>query len=214
VFVLFGVAELGRGWVYYHGDRIIVAKSALRDGATFTLPERLGDWRRINSEMPVLHKIETAGVFSQVWNYQNGTTVASVAFDYPFWGYHDLTVCYVANGWTIVRQQRLTEEASGNPPLMEVEMRKEPIGCGTVWFSTIDERGRWMEAPLVKRGLLDRWKVPGVTETSTYRVQVLVTGYVPLSESDGESVRQLFEDARKLLSSQLLGQIQDSHGKP
>ena len=210
-FALLGVAGLGRGWLHYHGQKaefVMAAKSALRAGATFTMPEQIGNWKRLNSAVP-LHKVETQGIFSQVWHYQKGETVASVALDYPFRGYHDVTVCYTLQGWRITRQERQAGEGTnGSPPLMEVEMNREPVSQGSLWFSTVDEQGHWLEMPVLERRVLDRWKLSGRIEPASYRVQVLVTGYGPLSPAEREPARQLFEDARKLLAQQLFGQMQ------
>jgi len=48
----------------------MASKSALRAGATFT--ECRADWQleAPESAVPLLHKVETAGIFSQVWHYQ------------------------------------------------------------------------------------------------------------------------------------------------
>ena len=210
-FALLGVAELGRGWLHHYGPKaahVIAAKSALRAGATFTMPEQIGNWKRLDSAVPG-HKVETQGIFSQVWHYQKGQTVASVALDYPFRGYHDVTVCYTVAGWHITRQERQAGKATDSSmALMEVEMKKEPISHGWLWFSTVDEQGHWMETPVLERRFLGRWKVSGRVEPVSYRVQVLMTGYGPLPPAEREPARQLFEAARKLLVQQLFSQMQ------
>ena len=87
-------------------------------------------------------------------------------------------------------------------------MNKEPVSQGSLWVSTVDEQGYWLETPVLERRFLDRWKLSGRIERASYRVQVLVSGYSPLSPAEREPARQLFEDARKLLAQQLFGQMQ------
>ena len=98
-FALLGLAELGRGWLYHHHNAafVMASPSALRAGATFSLPEQLGGWQCLDTAKP-LYQVEVQGISSKIWHYQKGQTVASVALDYPFRGYHDVTICYTLQG--------------------------------------------------------------------------------------------------------------------
>jgi CheY-like chemotaxis protein len=49
------VAELGRGWLHYHRQHVafvMASKSGLRAGAAFTLPEQIGNWKRLDAAVP------------------------------------------------------------------------------------------------------------------------------------------------------------------
>jgi exosortase len=212
-FALLGVAELGRGWLHSHRQQtalVMASKSALRPGATFTLPEQLGNWKRLNAAA-LTQKVETQGICSKIWHYQSGATVATVALDYPFRGYHDVTGCYRLQGWRIGRQSLQAEGGTNSSlPLMVVEMDKAPASHGLLWFSTVDEQRHWMETTEMKRSFWDRFDLSGgfgLVPTS-YRVQVLVAGYGLLAPDDQAAARQLFESARKLLAQQLFEQMQ------
>ena len=211
-FALLGMAELGRGALHYHRQQVafvMASSSALRAGATFTLPEQIGNWQRLDAAVPN-QKVETQGISSKIWHYQRGATLAAVALDYPFRGYHDVTECYRLQGWRLTRQERQAGTGTNSSlPLMVVEMEKQPASHGSLWFSTVDEQGHWMETPVVKRSLLERLDLSGgfgFVPTS-YRMQVLVAGYGLLPPEEQEAARQLFETARKLLAQQLWGQI-------
>ena len=210
-FAFLGLAELVRGAQHHYRQHVafvMASKSALRDGATFTLPDQIGNWKRLNSAVPG-HKVETQGIFSQIWQYQRGQAVASVALDYPFRGYHDVTICYTLQGWRITRQQRQAGQGTNSSmALMEVEMNKAPVSQGSLWFSTVDEQGHWMETPVVGRKVLERLQLTGRIEPVSYRVQVLLTGYGPPAPAERDAARQLFEAARELLVPQLFGQMQ------
>jgi hypothetical protein len=41
------------------------------------------------------------GVFSHIWQFEKGGARATISFDYPFFGYDDVTVCYHNAGWVI-----------------------------------------------------------------------------------------------------------------
>jgi hypothetical protein len=71
----------------------------------------------------------------------------------------------------------------------------------------VDDRGHWLETPVLEREFLDRWKVPWRTEPTTYRVQALVAGYTPLPAPEQQQVKEFFEQARALLWQQLAAQM-------
>jgi len=208
LFALVGVAQAVHGVLRYQRWMIErkIPESALRQGAAFSLPEQIGGWRRLSPDTPAIHKVETQGIFSQAWHYQNGSLMASVALDYPFRGYHDVTICYTVGGWDVLR--RATHAASaenGGMPAIEVHMQRELMQRGVLWFSTIDERGRWLEGSFVNRNFLQRFSE--TTTDTSYRIQVLTTSYLPLSKDAEDAVLGLFQETRKLLAAQLLGQM-------
>ena len=203
-FALLGTASLGVILFTHKKVFLLAGKSGLVAGATFSLPAHLGEWKRVDTAAP-FHKAETQGIYSQIWNYHNGSCEASVALDYPFRGYHDVTECYRLAGWSIEEATR--ETGAGGTPNMVVEMSREPVSHGTLWFSTMDDTGQWLERPVVIKGWLERWKISGRVEPSSYRVQLLVTGYAPLQPAERESARQLFAEAREQLAQQLIKQL-------
>ena len=223
-FALLGLVDLGLGWVQYQNSKVPEAlpKSALRDGATFAMPEQIGGWRRLNTEVPPLQKVETMGVSSQVWHYRRGDIVASLALDYPFQGYHDVTVCYSSRGWDLLERGSKGQPATnGSPSFVEVRMQNHVGLHGTVWFSAVDARGRWLTGsdlnPGLKNNFLGRlhpgrfnpgWlKMASRDDSVTYQLQVLSTGFNPLKPQEREQVRQFFEEARMMLWRQLFEQM-------
>jgi hypothetical protein len=209
------LVDLGLGWVHYQDSKAPAAlpKSALRPGATFAMPEQIGNWQRLNTEVPPLQKIETRGVYSQVWHYRRGDTLASLAIDYPFQGYHDVTLCYTVRGWDL-REERFHGGHTTNAslPFMEVRMQNHLGLHGALWFSVVDERGRWLPGPglnpSLKESLLERIKIGSLNDSVTYQLQVLSTGFNALRPLEREQVQQFFEEARMMLWRQLFEQIQ------
>ena len=84
-------------------------------------------------------------------------------------------------------------------------MQKDLLKQASLWFSTVDEHGRWYEETKV-RSLRERFTVETYLP-KTYRVQALVTGFTPLEPVERDEARKFFEAARKLLAAQLLGQL-------
>jgi len=202
--------ELGRGWAHHQQSKaeLAIPKSALREGAAFAMPEQLGKWTRLNAESPQVQKVETMGVFSQAWHYQNGETVASVALDYPFAGYHDVTLCYTLRGWKALgRVFRSAKETKAGVGFAQVQMQNEVGLNGVLWFSTVDERGNWQDTPPLEQDFLNRWKVPTSGQPTTYRVQVLATSYGKLAGPEQEQLKEFFEMARTALWQQLAAQM-------
>ena len=213
-FALLGLVDLGLGWGHYRRSRSEAGlpKSALREGATFAMPEQIGSWRRLNTEVPPLQKIETRGVSSQIWHYRRGDTLASLAIDYPFQGYHDVTLCYTLRGWDVLEQRsRGGQTTNASPPFEEVRMQNHLGLHGALWFSAVDERGRWLGGPglnpSLKDSFLERFKLASLNDSVTYQVQALSTGFNPLSPLEREQVRQFFEEARIMLWRQLFEQM-------
>lgn len=207
LFVAVGLGGLPRGWAFHQRmNGSVAAKSTLREGTQFAMPEQIGDWRRLEKEAPTLHKIETLGISSQMWNYKRGNIVATVAFDYPFRGYHDVMVCYKLAGWKVVHRDDTPASADGTPSVVKLRMDKEPVSYGYLWYSTINERGRWIDGTATQRNFINRWAMD--SDLSSYRIQVLVSGNIPLSESEWNATQRFFEAAREGLTRQFLDQIQ------
>jgi exosortase len=208
-FAFLGVVAIGRGWTHEHAQRnTTTPKSALSEGATFTLPGQIGEWTRIASASPLLQKIETLGVYSKVWHFQRRDLVASIALDYPFAGYHDVTVCYTMQGWKVLeRHSSEVKDSKGTVPCAEVQMEDDLGLRGSLWFSTVNEQGQWVEIPVSERAFVDRWRISGRVEPTTYRLQVLVTTFAPLPAAEQAQVRQLFENARVQVWNQLRAQL-------
>jgi exosortase len=214
-FALLGLVSVGVWAIERQRSKapIVPPKSALRAGATFALPEQIGEWKRLTTEVPPLQKIETRGIFSQVWHYRRGDTLASLAIDYPFQGYHELAKCYVLRGWDLREQRvRIQQGTNAVPPFAEMRMQNDLGMHGTLWYALVDERGRWLPRPTRGRSLkeraLERFKTIARRQSVTYQVQVLTTSFDPPKPQDLNQVRQFFDEGRDMLWRQLFEQMQ------
>jgi exosortase len=207
-FLLLGFTGAAVGWRHHVQAKqqfIMAANTALPQGATFSLPEQLQEWRRLDAGAPTARKIETLGIYSHVWQYQRGALVATVALDYPFRGFHDVSICYQNAGWTIAEERQRGAPGTGQPPLVELVMTREGLERGWLLYGTVNEQGAWQ--PLPQRGVQSRLSSANANEAPTYRVQVLLTGYAPMTPAARQQAWQLFETARSQLWEQLASQF-------
>ena len=210
---LIGVAQLAyaasRGGIgYWIGGGS--TRPTLRADAVFALPPQIDAWRRSESAEKLISQPEIEGKRSQAWAYQKDNVTAIVAIDFPFMGYHDLTVCYRVAGWNI-HESALKRSALSAGPFTQVRASRIDE-TGYLWYSLVDESGQWMEprkASAAER-LIERLNHLGRTEWNapTYQVQLWVQSYNPLTDpQQHEDLSHLFLAVRHDLAQQVLAQL-------
>jgi hypothetical protein len=208
VFAVVGLLQAVHGLTRFYEERKLarIPDPGLVTGATFRLPEDVAGWHTIET-VPTEQKIETMGVYSKIWHYQRGGIFASVALDYPFTGYHDVTLCYTLAGWEN-RGKRIqpADDAGKTPSEVQVDLKKDFMKYATLWFSTVDEHGHWQDRGEITQTLSSRFGNT-VDAATTYRVQVLVTSMSPLPEVQRAEIQQFFEHVRAEIVRQLLAQL-------
>ncbi len=211
IFALLGAAQIvtiathggAKRWVFRPAG-----VSSLRAGAAFTGSANVVGWERSASAERLLNQPEREGKQSQAWVYQQGGVNAVVAIDYPFPGYHDLTICYRNGGWDI-EDEKEQRPAAGAFSVVRTGRLNEH---GYLWFAATDEEGQWTEAPKAGVGarLVERFGKTGKASTSdtTYQIQVWAQTYTPLTEAQQGQLEQLFLAVRQDLAKQVLSQLQ------
>lgn len=222
-------AQLVRGWdFHFRQDTAAVVNPDWMDGsAKFSMPAELDGWRLISEQKPVPKKAAFEdGVYSHIWQYQKGGAVATLSFDYPFFGYHDVTVCYGNAGWDIseTKLQRASAE-NGMIPCMEVKLARKDGLKADLLYSTVDETGVWLEEPGIRSPfdpegnplaegnlasrLLHRFRqLPYAKESYdsaiNYRIQLLAAARGGLGDDQRRDVERLFREARPVLAAQFV----------
>src|SRR2546425_4596147 len=116
-------------------------------------------------------------------------------------------MCYTLSGWeTREKRIQLSDAQKQAPSEIEVSMKKDFMKYGTLWFSTVDQYGRWQDRGELSQTLAGRF-ANQVDAATTYRVQVLVTSISPLPEADRQEIHKFFERVREELVRQLLVQV-------
>jgi hypothetical protein len=191
------------------------------------MPAELDGWRLISEQKPVPEKAAFEdGVYSHIWQFQKGGAVATLSFDYPFFGYHDVTVCYGNAGWDIseTKLQRASAE-NGMIPCMEVKLARKDGLQADLLYSTVDETGVWLEEPGIRSPfdpegnplaegnlasrLLHRFRqLPYANESYdsaiNYRIQLLAAARGGLGDDQRRDVERLFREARPVLAAQFV----------
>lgn len=211
-FALVGVAQVAnaaaRGGIgYWIGGGS--ARASLRADATFSVPPQVGSWVRSDAAQKMIAQPEIEGKQSQAWAYQRDGLTAVVAIDYPFAGYHDLTICYRNAGWGI--QEEALKQPSPTAGVFTVVRAGRLNESGHLWYGLVDERGQWMEPPKASAAerLTDRVRHLGRTDWNApaYQVQVWVQAYSPLTDQQQQELSQLFLAVRQDLAQQVLKQL-------
>ena len=226
---ILGAVQLVRGWdFHFRKENARRINPAWMDGsAKFTLPQEIDGWRLVSDVKPMPKRAAFEdGVFSHIWQYQKGSTLATISFDYPFFGYHDVTVCYRNAGWEIgdSKLQRATTD-NAMVPCMEVVLEREGGVKADLLYSTVDETGVWLEEPgkrspydeegkalqegNVASRLTHRMRqLPYANEAYddaiNYRIQILAAARGGLGTEQRAQVENLFRKARILVADQFI----------
>jgi len=227
--VFLGIVQLVRGWDFHSqregGKKVNTTKF---DGsAFFALPLEIDGWKLLGERRPASKTAAYEdGVHSHIWRLQKDGLQAIVSLDYPFFGYHDVTVCYRNSGWTVTESKLLQASAeNGLIPNMEVVLAKDASLKALLLYSTVDEQGVWLEAspnrsaynqegkPLDEGNLFDRLfsrfrMIPIANESYdlavNFRIQTLAAARGGLSSTQKRDLEKLFQKARLLLAEQFV----------
>jgi hypothetical protein len=192
--------------------------------ARFSLPPEIAGWTLNSEAKPVPKKTAFEdGVYSHMWQYQRGGLVATISLDYPFFDYHDVRICYTGNGWT-VKESRLqsAKDSKDQIPCMEVSLEKENGLKGDLFYSTVDQFGKWLEESSQRAaydahgrafegGLLNRvayrfsqQQSPVAEDSLNYRIQLVASSQGGLDTLQHAQAAKLFQEARLLLAEQFV----------
>lgn len=229
LFVLLGAVQLVRGWDFHSGkEKARRINPTWMDGsAKFSLPQEIDGWKLISDVKPVPKRAAFEdGVFSHIWQFEKGGARATISFDYPFFGYHDVRVCYHNAGWVIdgTKLQRASTE-NNMIPCMEVVLTREGGLKADLLYSTVDETGTWLEEP-GKRSPYDEKGKPlregnlsarlthrmrqmpyaneAYDDAINYRIQILAAARGGLGAEQRRQVERLFRLARVLIAEQFI----------
>jgi len=226
---ILGAVQLVRGWdFHFRKENARRINPAWMDGsAKFTLPQKIDGWRLVSDVKPVPKRAAFEdGVYSHIWQYQKGSTLATISFDYPFFGYHDVTVCYRNAGW-MIGDTKLQRASADNAmvPCMEVVLEREGGLKADLLYSTVDETGVWLEEPgkrspydaegkaLQEGNIASRLshrmrQMPYANEAYddaiNYRIQILAAARGGLGSEQRQQVESLFRQARILIADQFI----------
>jgi exosortase len=191
-----------------HSGPVIAGLESLKEES---LPDRVGDYRRLAFAVHSRNPGSEFGEVSRVWTYQHEAHTATVSLDYTFPGWHDLSRCYTSQGWSIDRETVVPEEGH-----VMLQLSKPGYRTGYLLFCQFDRQGELLSPRTSGAGLsltrqasvlnrwLSRWRGVNVesatdSEGPIYQAQLFIEGYSPLSLEEQTKAGQLFVKAREQL---------------
>jgi exosortase len=172
------------------------------------------------------------GARSQSWKYRKETQEITVSVDYPFRGWHELTICYEADGWSggvreIIDLPKLEVlEGVAKPDekcVMAVFRRPDVSAYGYLLFESLNDRREPIPVPRGGRNVVqklrdrltafvERVRTLGASgnglndQTQTFQLQVFMQGFVASDDKDRAEAAEVFGVFRGLLARSLTPQ--------
>lgn len=115
--------------------------------ATFSPPPQIGDWKLLPESVQSSQRTLSFGSKSESFNYQNGNRQVLVSIDYPFYGYHDLNICYDMGGWKV---SVLSADTTGSTPELPYNVSLISRGVdqkGLLVYTAFLADGNWKLEP-------------------------------------------------------------------
>lgn len=184
------------------------------------LPAEWGSFRREKFEPASRGVTNGQGDHSRGWYYQWRGRKLAVVVDYPFRGWHELTVCYQLEGWKL-EQESIHEEkpsaGTGHGPMTEAKFTQGQGRHGYLLFCMFNETGGSLERPQLRNipptdsvasRLKERLKFLGGDLRFLFwgvQVQLFLESDAPLSPAEEAEARSFFDHARQLIRQRISG---------
>ncbi len=182
------------------------------------LPADIGEWRRLVFQT----QDRTAdnvfgGLVSHVWRYNNGARSVLISIDGAYDDWHDLAVCYQANGWHLEEVRPVGSDQINGFVSSDMLLSQEQLNHAQVIFGCVSPTHECVEPPpyfgngliaLMKRfgtGIGDR---PGF-RGGVVQLQLMDQQPFSLSEAQQAENRRLYDDVLKHLHQNLLKSSQE-----
>ena len=176
------------------------------------MPVRIGSLSRVRFNDEQRDSLSVFGKYSHTWilSGEEGQSIASL--DFPFIGWHSLSICYVSTGWTVIgSNQTVLKSADGKPwSLSEFEIQNKSGEFGYVLYAHFDSAGIPVQVPtatgwIQERNLLARLglfssNIESGSVSNRYQVQLFSQSNKQLPIERKEVLRsdflELFETLR------------------
>lgn len=183
-----------------------------------TMPERLGNWKRVGYFAQERSSASLFGAHSLIWEYARGENRFLLSLDFPFRGPHPLEYCYKGSGWIIDDVASMAAGDDKQWEWREVSMSNDFGAKGLVYYTALTEDGQAYSISHAERisgrfnrriGQVFLSREPAY-QPVCYQVQILYQGGTQLIASERSELRETFLSARK----QLLAHIRNAQSAP
>jgi exosortase len=170
------------------------------------LPVTLAGWKQVDYAKAEFDR--EMGRFQHVWTYRSATTECLITVEYPFVDWHDVSSCYVGNGWTIDNRRSRPIEGASIDPYFEVELCKPADERGLLLFCNVQEstaqvltgysKLSWQQVFRRVRNNLyhEHFSAAG---GDLFQIQLLSVSPEGWSDAERESLAEVFVAARQRL---------------
>jgi exosortase len=168
-----------------------------------SLPARSGSLERVEFKTESRGQGNGLGEFSRTWQYRMGPHPVSASVDFPFVGWHELTICYRGQGWKLDKRRVRRHE---NTTFIEDTFTRASGEQALLMFRLFDAEGNPVDVPDDPRmSRLSRyferlavWKEDARREIRQRfsvrdQVQVFVQSHRPLTDDERHVVQQFFQ---------------------
>lgn len=161
-------------------------------------PEKQGyrGWKQIDFRSEKRDRSSINGEFSKTWTFRQGDIPLVFSLDYAWDTFHELTVCYKANGWEITfRDEHLQPMPDGGPPdhLIEVELKNAQNEYGYLLFTGFDYNGRPVairSSTTLKDRILSSFNPK--QKPIVYQVQAFSNSFAPYTPEQKKSMMDVY----------------------
>lgn len=172
------------------------------------LPETIGDFHRQSHSQEQRDRSSPQGMYSHHWQYASTTEAVAYSMDFPFSGWHELTLCYFLNGWQVASRTHLP--GANADPYVEVELKRGQNEFGVLHFVVYGSDKRPLKFDIsAKARLVARFdanpllrRVRGLESLAidppTYQFQQFTRTPQPPTQSELDHLRSLFLATRDL----------------
>ena len=105
-----------------------------------SLPATLGALTRDEHGTEERERNSDEGHYTHYWRYSNATTSVRYSMDFPFVGWHELSDCYVGQGWKV--SSREVHESADGGAYAQVQLRRPTGDSAILCFALHDATGQ------------------------------------------------------------------------
>jgi hypothetical protein len=194
-------------------------------------PKQIAGWTLVNGAYKSEQRRTDSqwGARSQSWKYRKGTQELVVSIDYPFRGWHELTICYEADGWTrdtrevvdLPAVETLEGVIKPEEKLVQAVFRRPDVSAyGFLLFESLNDRRQPIPVPRGGRevvqklrdrltAFVERVQTLGASgsglndQTQSFQLQVFMQGFSPSTPAERAEAALIFAEFRGLLARSL-----------
>lgn len=168
-----------------------------------TLPGALGVWTAVGFQAVTRAPDSDLGRYSLVWRYADAREEAAVSLDFPFVGWYPSARSFESRGWEIESREILAGGGVAGP-VLEVRMRDASGRRGYLLVNQRTDSANVVTPPPSSGWTLSGWLSgvhdrllsrfgEGAGQPATYKIQLLVTGDLPLDAAQRSQAQEVFQ---------------------